>query len=484
MLGPEVAYENGHDERSARQSEAQTFRYARYEEGNVGHEATQHDAQEDGYEVGVVEPLHLVAQHLLRVRHSQFGAHHRDAVAHLQLQVGRGEEVDTGTVHARDVGAEVGVGLHLRDALAVDARLGDEYAACYQFGAVLLPRHVYRLAQQRHDRLLYGGVCHDVYDVALVEHGAAVHHLLGAAAVLAVYLRNHEVAVQEVVYLLHRVAAHHLVGNLYGERVQRHRLQMAEAALGLLVLSLLVDAQRKAQDDERQNDAQHTHGVGYGIAGSDGGCVDVAQVAEGLLCCTQPRRVGDGTRHDARHGGDGRAGEVVDAQRHDDADGNDGDAEEVETLAAVLERGKETGTYLQTDGVDEEYQTELLQKVEQVLVEAEREMAEDKADEENPGQSERYAFYPDFAQTQAQRDDQCKDHDRMGYTASPEIGKAVKQVSDDFHNYVDIEIFGCKGTVFFPFRHESHCFFVLLQPIRCVDFFQDTRSRQWNTWKR
>ena len=72
----------------------------------------------------------------------------------------------------------------------------------------------------------------------------------------------------------------------------------------------------------------------------------------------------------------------------DDAQCHHDDAEQVEALAAVLERSEETRSYFQTDGIDEENQSELLEEVEQMLIEIEREVTEDEADEENPSQSQ------------------------------------------------------------------------------------------------
>ena len=106
----------------------------------------------------------------------------------------------------------------------------------------------------------------------------------------------------------------------------------------------------------------------------------MAQVTVSLLGSTQSRGVGDGTRQDTSHRGDGGIGERVDDEGGDDAQCYHDDAEQVEALSTVLERGEEARTYLQANGIDEEYQAELLEKVEQVLVEVEREMAEDKTD--------------------------------------------------------------------------------------------------------
>ena len=114
----------------------------------------------------------------------------------------------------------------------------------------------------------------------------------------------------------------------------------------------------------------------------------MAQVAECLLGSSESRGVGNGTRENTSHRSDGCSREREDGEGGNDAQCHHDDAEQVETLAAVLERSEETWSYLQTDGIDEENQSELLEEVEQMLIEIEREVTEDEADEKNPSQSQ------------------------------------------------------------------------------------------------
>ena len=119
----------------------------------------------------------------------------------------------------------------------------------------------------------------------------------------------------------------------------------------------------------------------------------MAQVAECLLGSSESRGVGNGTREDTCHRGNGCSREREDGEGGYDTQRYHDDAEQVEALAAVLERSEETRSYLQTDGIDEENQSELLEEVEQMLIEIEREVTEDEADEKNPSQSERNSLY-------------------------------------------------------------------------------------------
>ncbi len=100
-----------------------------------------------------------------------------------------------------------------------------------------------------------------------------------------------------------------------------------------------------------------------------------------------------GTREDTCHRSDGCSREREDGEGGDDTQRYHDDAEQVEALAAILERSEETWSYLQTDGIDEENQSELLEEVEQMLIEIEREVTEDEADEKNPSQSQGNSLY-------------------------------------------------------------------------------------------
>ena len=104
---------------------------------------------------------------------------------------------------------------------------------------------------------------------------------------------------------------------------------------------------------------------------------------------------------------------------HGHADRNDGQHQHVERQSAATERGEKAGTYLKTDGIDEENEAELLQEVEQMLIQIETEMAEHQTDEQHPGESQRDVGHLDLAQCQSQGYDQRQDHDGMSGSAAP-----------------------------------------------------------------
>ena len=62
--------------------------------------------------------------------------------------------------------------------------------------------------------------------------------------------------------------------------------------------------------------------------------------------------------------------------------------------------------FLQTDGIDKQYQAELLQEVQQMFVEVHVEMSEDNAHKQNPGDTQRDACHLQLAQHDTEGDDQ------------------------------------------------------------------------------
>ena len=101
----------------------------------------------------------------------------------------------------------------------------------------------------------------------------------------------------------------------------------------------------------------------------------MAQVAESLLCRTQSRGIGHGTREDADEGRGRRAREGIDHEGCHNTQCHNYNTEDIETLATSTEGGEEARAHLKADGIDEEYQAKLLEEVEQMLVDGDGKVA-------------------------------------------------------------------------------------------------------------
>ena len=104
-----------------------------------------------------------------------------------------------------------------------------------------------------------------------------------------------------------------------------------------------------------------------------------------MLGGTQSGRVGHGAGQHADHRGQALAGDPVDGQRHEDAEQDHARREQVETHAALAERLEETGTDLHADGEYEQDESEFFHEGQRGRIGAQAEMAEQDAEEQDPG---------------------------------------------------------------------------------------------------
>ena len=105
-----------------------------------------------------------------------------------------------------------------------------------------------------------------------------------------------------------------------------------------------------------------------------------------------------------------------------DAQQHDGRGAAHKRDAAVLEGRDEARAHLQTDREDEEDQSELLHEVAYAVVDCHAEVAQEDADEENPGDTERDAADLDLAEQDAEGDHQREREHRVGDAVTEEEG--------------------------------------------------------------
>ena len=118
--GAERADEDADDDRTARKAQLHGNRDAGDRYGDASERQAENQTDEDRHEVGLIEAFHGVAEDFLDVADRLRFAHHRQTVAHLEPQVGRGQQLHARTVDAADVDAVVVPQAQLREFLAVD----------------------------------------------------------------------------------------------------------------------------------------------------------------------------------------------------------------------------------------------------------------------------------------------------------------------------------------------------------------------------
>lgn len=168
----------------------------------------------------------------------------------------------------------------------------------------------------------------------------------------------------------------------------------------------------------RQDDANHSQRISHGVSHGDGGHFNAFHVVICLLGRTQSGSVGHGAGKDAHHGGDRQSGNHMDDVGGKYSQQNNCRCQQVERDAAFFKGGEEAGAYLQSDGVDKEYQSEFLEEMKRLRIHAQTEMAANDADEEYPGDAEGYSPYFNFSQEDSYEYNDGNQEDGMSYPGS------------------------------------------------------------------
>ena len=325
--------------------------------------------------------------------------------------------------------------LQIGQLFAVEFGFGDEYAARNHL-SVPHERSVRRFAaHESHQRLDIAGCGNDEHPVAAVQLRIRAGQLGFAAR--AADARNHELAQREFAELRDAHALDRGIAHLDRDAAGRQILQRIGAAAGFALLPLRVDAQQIAQCRERQDRPHHAQRIGHGITRSYVGRFGSGvQVAEGLLRGAQPRGVGYGSGHHADEGRHRKPRQTIERNRRPDAEQHGQYSDFVERNAALAERGKESGTDLQTDRIDEQDQSELLEKMQQMAVDVHPVPSESDPHEQDARYAERHAGNPDFAEHDPQRHDQRENQHRVGYASAPQGGRAHEKPFEQLHTEI------------------------------------------------
>ena len=179
-------------------------------------------------------------------------------------------------------------------------------------------------------------------------------------------------------------------------------------------------------EDNRQNDPHDAQRIGQCAAQRRAVGVE-PQLLEGLLRGAECRGVGRRTAENARHVGHRDSEGVAHPHGQCRAQQRQSDGRQQQPHAVGAQRAEEAGADLQSEGVDEENQSEALGVDEHRGVEREAEVAGQNADEEDEGRAERDAADADFAQSDAEDRDERNHDDGLQRRVFDE------QISEPFH---------------------------------------------------
>ncbi len=397
------AYKNGHHQRATRQTELHRHRHTRELQGDASHNYTEEYPDEHRHEVRLVETLHRVTETLRQVVDVVELAYYRQAVAHLQTESGIGKKVHAAAVHAGHVKLIGRVKTERAELDSVIFRLGHQNSARHHGTLLHLPLLVDLRPDKPVEYLLVLLRAHHKGQVILLKDIGSPRD--NDSAVRLLDTRHHEIDGYQRMELLKTEPVDKLVSD-----TERHDMG-GERRIALLVFHLLdfpvdVDTEDFLYKNHGDYYAHHSERIGSRISHRHLlACLVSLRVdlEDSLLGRAKTRGIRDGSAHHAYHL---HYGSVALAAPLDEVDayhqgGIEQDAEHgqpVHLYATLLERREESGTHLHTDGEDEEYESELTEKMQCVSLDDIAEMPEQDADKQYERHSERHTEYLDLAE--------------------------------------------------------------------------------------
>ena len=262
------ANEDAHHDGAAGETEAH-WRAEPNTDGDAAQEQTKHDAHEDGDHVRLVEMLDGVAELIGHFFDAVGLTDDGDAVAHAEHEVGGGHELYASTLHAADIDAIAVAELQCAEVSSVDFRACDENALRDEFGVERIPVDVLLVpvglvaSSEKHGELLDKLALRDDEDaIVFLKQGFGrwENHLSVAPESrydkLGPFLAD----------------ASHLIEFLMedGGVAYEERGDEGLVVFAIVFCRTLTPRKPSAHDDEGNDDANHSQGIGHGA--SEGRC--------------------------------------------------------------------------------------------------------------------------------------------------------------------------------------------------------------------
>ena len=145
---------------------------------------TQHDPEEERGKVRRIQFLGRVTEGFRDLIHRFGFAYYRQTVTHLQAQVRRSQQFNTGTTNTRDSDVKRFTHLQIRDTLAVNLGFGNDDMTADEMDILLFlfPYH-FGLGTQEKERLFILEITYEPHFIAYMQDRIGIRHLFGTATV-------------------------------------------------------------------------------------------------------------------------------------------------------------------------------------------------------------------------------------------------------------------------------------------------------------
>ena len=368
-----MTQQDGHDERTARQTELQRLRHGGEADGQRTHQHTQGDAKENRNQVRFLQGFGLIAHALRKMADALFRTHDLDAVAHLEDQVGIGLQLNTASQDTRNRHTVFLADVQMAQAMAGNGRFGNGEALRNQFGARFLPLfHVHGQFRTEDDArfILVLDIGNNQQFIPLLQR----HIQIREENILAAFHSCNDQVIR--VYLPHDIVDRlaeqggilHPAGKTVGIGIRAVSLR------SLLPLFVQVDPEQGLADDDDEKGTQHAQRIGDCISRGDGAGID-SPLFQNLLGGTQTGRIGNGTGHHTGHDCQVLSGYEMNHIGRPHGEGDHHNSHNIHREPILTEGTEEAGAHLQTDGENEQNQSEILYETQHRRVDAQAKMA-------------------------------------------------------------------------------------------------------------
>ena len=182
-----------------------------------------------------------------------------------------------------------------------------------------------------------------------MQHSVCTRHFYFSVSVSTADIRNHKTTLYKRMNLTQCLSIHGTIMDFQRHRTYGQFLNMSHSLFSFSLFLCCLYTQQIFQSQQRQNTANHTQRISYGITQGDLRRINSVQITVCLLCRAKSRRIGYSSRKDTDHCSDRCSGNKMQDDCHHNTGKHNNHGNDIQRKASLLECREETGSYLQTD---------------------------------------------------------------------------------------------------------------------------------------
>ena len=392
------AEEDGHEKRTASETELSRGWETGEEYRNGADEKTEGDSEEEGDDVRVRPLMDRVTELGLDFLHDILTTYDADSIADLEGRLLCWKNLDTGAIDASDISRIATENADLVDRVTCHTGIGDQ-ETLHDKVAIDLALLTNLYITEFETKVVEIVAACDTMDNVTILNLETCRRDENLA--IALNTGESELLIDELADILDSPVEEVLISNLDYDALELATL--ADILFVGLYLFVDLDAEDEADKNHGEKDADNAERVSHRIGGTEDRTIDhgtrvgSVEIGNDLLGGTETWRVGYRTAHDASHHVGVDATEIVETEGDAEAHENDAHGETIEEETIATECAKETRSDRETDRIDEEDESELLGEMKHFGIHLSPKMGENNTCEEDAGDAELHTGNLEFA---------------------------------------------------------------------------------------